>query len=160
MSDQGYSAAEDENGEDGGIFCQSLSPTTRKLGYYTTILVGVIVFIFGIINILTFSVLFLIAGSIIIILSPLWVKSPKALIKDLKNPLRFTSFLIFLCCLIAAIILPNVFEDSIIIKAICGVLLAFSGIWYFLSFFQNGQKACVACIKTCFGKGEESNEAV
>ena len=159
MSDQGYTADEDENGEDGGIFCQNLSPTTRKLGYYATILVGVIVFVLGIVNLLTLSIIFLIVGSLLLILAPLWVKSPKALLKDLKNPVRLTSFLIFFCCLVAAIVLPLLLDDNIIIKIICGVLLVFSGIWYFLSFFQNGQKACIACIKSCFGKDEAQNES-
>ena len=154
MSDQGYTPAEDENGEDGGIFCQNLSPTTRKLGYYGTILVGVIVFVLGIVNLLTFSIIFLIAGSLLLLLAPLWIKSPQALVKDLKNPLRLSSFIIFFICLVAAIVLPSIFDDNFIVKTICGVLLALSGIWYFLSFFQNGQKACIACIKSCFGKDE------
>ena len=151
MSDQGYTAAEDENGEDGGIFCQNCSPTTRKIGYYLTILAGIVLYVFGIFNLLTLQVVFLVAGSLFLILAPLWVKSPKALFQDLKNPLRLTSFLIFLACLVATIIVWLIVKNTIL-TVICGVLLALSGIWYFLSFFQNGQKACIACIKSCFGK--------
>ena len=42
--------SETEAEEDsGGIFCQNCSPTTRKLGYYITFLIGLIIFGYGII---------------------------------------------------------------------------------------------------------------
>ena len=134
--------------DSGGIFCQNCSPTTRKLGYYATFLVGLVVFVFGIINWLTGNIWFLIAGSLIILLCPLWIKSPKGCCEDMKNGLRLSSTLIFIVFLTLAI-LCKALEWGIILSYIIGVGLGLSGIWYFLSFFPNGQKACLACVKGC-----------
>ncbi len=159
MSDQGYTAAEDQD-DDGGIFCQNCSPTTRKLGYYITFLAGVLTFGFGIVSLIAFSVAFLIAGSLLVLFCPLWIKSPAALCRDLKNPLRLSSCILFLACLAATIVCFLVLESDLL-KVIPGIFLAIAGIWYFLSFFKNGQKACISCIKTCCGKSseEQSGEA-
>ncbi len=157
MSDQGYGSqgTQEEQEDDGGIFCQSCSPFARKLGYYLTFAAGVVVFIVGLINLLTLSVTPLIIGSVIIFLCPLWIKSPKACCMDLKNPLRLTSCLIYLVFLVATIIVTLV-TDLKVLPIILGICLGIAGIWYFLSFFKNGQKAFLACIKSCCGKSEGS----
>ena len=155
MSDQGYAPQEDEQGEDGGIFCQSCSPVTRKIGYYVQFLGGIVIFVIGIFNLIGLSVGFLIVGSILTILSPLWIKSPKRCLLDLKDPGRLVSCIIFLSLLVATIVVSKMTDSSFII-AIVGFCLALAGIWYFLSFFQNGQSALMACIKTCCGKNENS----
>ena len=157
MSDQGYSAAEDKD-DKGGIFCQKCSPVTRKVGYYATFLVGAILFVLGIVNLIGFNIYFLVGGSLLLILCPLWVKTPCALINDLKNPIRITSCIIFLVSLGATIAFHLIFDNSII-DLICGICLALAGIWYFLSFFTNGQKACLNCIKSCCGKDEQKSES-
>ena len=41
-------------------------------------------------------------------------------------------------------------------SVVLGILLAVSGVWYFLTFCPNGQKACIGCIKDCCGKGESA----
>ena len=138
-----------------GIFCRSLSPLTRKIGYYLTYLVGFVVFIVGLIDIFTGSVVPLIIGSVLILFSPLWVKSPKSMCYDFKNPQRLPSFLIYFVFLVG-LILEICLLDSFVLRIVLGVCLAFSGIWYFLSFFKNGQKACLSCMKACCGKSEES----
>ena len=151
MSDQGYTAAESE---DTGIFCHTCSPLTRKIGYYVTFGFGFIVFGIGIIMMITLSSYLLVAGSLIILLSPLWIKSPSVLCNELKNPLRLTSCIIFLAFL--ALSIANLIMDwSFIINIIGGIGLAISGIWYFLSFFENGQKACVECMKACCCSSEK-----
>ena len=147
------------NGEDDGLFCRGCSPFVRKLGYYLTFLIGLVVFAVGIISLIEGSVFPLIIGSCIIVLSPLWIKSPGALCRDLKNPVRLTSCILFFAFLIGTIVSNFLFKnsDGEFITWILGVCLAASGIWYFLSYFENGQKACVACIKACCGKSEESS---
>ena len=142
--------SEEENYEEdsGGIFCQNCSPTTRKLGYYLTFLLGLLVFGFGIINCILGDILFLIIGSLGILLSPLWIKSPQGCWHDMKNGLRLSSTLIFMIFLILSIICYFSGWGKIICY-IFGIGLGVSGIWYFLSFFPNGQKACVACMKSC-----------
>ena len=143
--------------DSGGIFCQNCSPTTRKLGYYATFLVGLIVFGFGIINWLTGDILFLIVGSLGILLSPLWIKSPQGCMQDMKNGLRLSSTIIFLTFLVLSIIC-YCSGWGLILNYIFGVGLGVSGIWYFLSFFPNGQKACVACIKSCCSSDKGTSE--
>ena len=150
---EGESTEEDS----GGIFCQNCSPTTRKLGYYATFFVGLLVFAIGIINWLTGNILFLIVGSLGILLSPLWIKSPQGCMQDMKNGLRLSSTLIFLIFLVLSII-SYCSDLGLILNYIFGVGLGVSGIWYFLSFFPNGQKACVACIKSCCSSDKGTSE--
>ena len=157
MSDQGYTQPDDQEEEDTGLFCRNCSPAMRKLGYYLTFLAGIIIFVLGIINILSANVAFLIVGSLVTILSPLWIKSPKILCIELKNPVRLLSTLIFLGFLIATIIATTTLESTIL-SVILGICLALAGIWYFLSFFKNGQKACIAFLKTCCGKAEQQEQ--
>ena len=154
MSDQGYGES-DGNSEDDVLPClKSCSPIVRKIGYYLTFLAGVVVFLVGIIDLLGSSVIPLIIGSIIVILSPLWIKSPIALCKELKNPVRLTSTILFVVFLVLTILANFVF-DSFILRIIFGICLGFAGIWYFLSFFENGQKAFIACLKSCCGKEQQ-----
>ena len=158
MSDQGYTQPEEGQQEElTGIFCTCWSPLARKIGYYLTFLVGGIIFIVGIIDLLGASVIPLIIGSCLCLFSPLWIKSPKDLCLDFKNPSRLLSFLIFFGFLVATIIVVLADKDSLIITVLLGVCLVLSGIWYSLSYFENGQKACIAFLKTCFGKGEQGN---
>ena len=156
MSDQGYTQQDDQKQEeeDTGLFCRNCSLTTRKIGYYLTILGGVVLFVLGIINMFTGAVAFLIIGSLVAVLSPLWIKSPRNLCIELKNPIRLVSTLLFLGFLTATIITSLLKKD--VLKLIFGVCLAFAGIWYFLSFFKNGQEACIAFLKTCCCKKEDA----
>ena len=155
MSDQGYTSQDDQQGEDGGIFCQNCSPVSRKLGYWLQFLGGVVLFVIGIFDLIGASVTFLIVGSVLAITSPLWVKSPKRCCLDMKDPGRLVSCIIFLS-LLGVTIFVNFAVGNFVVKLIVGVCLALAGIWYFLSFFQNGQTALVACIKACCGKNENS----
>jgi hypothetical protein len=156
MSDQGYTQPEG-NDEEKVLFCGNWPPIVRKIGYYLTFLVGVIIFLIGVIDLISTSVIPLIIGSVVTILSPLWIKSPKGLCLYLKSPLRLTSAILFIGFLIATII-GNYLIDSFIVRIVLGVCLALSGIWYFLSFFENGHKACIACIKACCGKDQQGGE--
>ena len=141
--------------DDGGIFCQSCSPTTRKCGYYITFLVGLVGFAFGFIDSFTGHSWIAIIASLIILLCPLWIKSPKKCIMDFRNILRMSSALIFVIILVLNILCASM-EWGNFWSIVLGILLAVSGVWYFLTFCPNGQKACIGCIKDCCGKGESA----
>ena len=146
-----------DTGEDsGGIFCQNCSPTTRKLGYYITFLIGLIIFGYGILSMIlpTGAPYALLVGGYTILLCPLWIKSPKGCCNDMKNALRITSTLIFFAFLVLNTVVFFIGSDSTTLTYILGICLGLSGIWYFLSFFPNGQKGCIACMKACCSSSE------
>ena len=149
--------SETETEEDsGGIFCQNCSPTTRKLGYYITFLIGIIVFGYGIISMIIPSsgpAYTLLIGGYTILLCPLWIKSPKGCFADMKNALKITSTLIFIAFLVTNTVILIIGLTGVI-TYVLGVCLGLSGIWYFLSFFPNGQKGCIACMKACCSSSE------
>ena len=147
MSD---SASEDD---DGGIFCQSCSPTTRKIGYYLTFILGAIGLIVGFVLAFFNTSWVVIIGSFLIMLCPLWIKSPRKCITDFKNILKLTSFLIHFIVLIVVIVFVCLGWDGVPLY-IANVCLGISGLWYFLTFIPNGQKACIACMKSCCSKSE------
>ena len=161
MSDQGYTSA----GEDGDVCCccTSCSSTQRKFGYYITLLLGLFLYAFGIINLFglifgdTGASIFIIFGGLFIILHPLWIKSFAKLLADMKNPIRITSTLFFVISLVGLIITKFIISNTILIIVFL-ILSVISGLWYFLSFFENGQAACLGCLKTCC-KGKEGGEA-
>ena len=161
MSEEGYTSSESNSeSEDDGIFCRSCSPQTRKVGYFITFIIGMIMFGIGVILTIILSssgVALLIIGSIVVLFCPLWYKSPKSLVVSFKNPLRLSSLLIFLGVLVITIIF-TVGDHDDWVKAFFGVLLACAGIWYFLSYFENGQNALIQCCKTCFKKNPPPSE--
>ena len=89
----------------------------------------------------------------IVLFSPLWIKNCQNCLSDLKNPIRITSTIIFLVILVATILLHLIFKSTFV-TVIMGICLTLAGIWYFLSYFENGQKACVSCLKGCCGKSD------
>ena len=144
MSDQEASSEGDER----GMCCKSCSTTTTKCGYYLTFALGLLIFGYGIVDLIKGKVYFLIIGSLVILFCPLWIKDCSSCFKDLKNPMRLSSTLIFLLFLALTI----TFQLIIYVKGlnyVFGICLGISGIWYFLSFFESGQKACISCLKGC-----------
>ena len=137
------------NDDYGGLCCQNCSPTTRKFGYYITFGFGLIVFGFGLIHMIFNSgTEYLVAGSVIILFCPLWIKNCSGCFADLKNAIKLTSTLIYIIFLVLNIV--GLFIDwGGVIRYILGGCLGVSGVWYFLSFFPNGQQACIACMKNC-----------
>ena len=129
MSD---SASEDD---DGGIFCQSCSPTTRKIGYYLTFILGAIGLIVGFVLAFFGTSWVVIIGSFLIMLCPLWIKSPRKCITDFKNILKVTSFLIHFIVLIVVIVFVCLGWDGVPLY-IANVCLGISGLWYFLTFMM------------------------
>ena len=152
--------SETEDSGDTGCCCPCLTPTQRKFGYYATYGLGLLLFLFGILNI--FSVIFnstnssapiyLICGSVIIILDPLWIKNFSGLMAELKSPGRVTSTIFFIASNAALIVFYII--DVTILIVICAVLVVLTGIWYFLSFFPGAQDSCLGCMKGCCSKAE------
>ena len=134
--------------------CCGLSSGGRKCAYYITNIIGGFCFIYGIIGLIKLDVIFLIIGSALIILAPLWNHNLSSFCKEMKNPVRLSSTIIFFILLGATITFAYISENEPLC-IICGILLAVSGIWYFLSFFENGQKACIACLKSCCCSGDK-----
>ena len=139
----------------GGLCCQGCSPMARKCGYYITFILGLLVFGYGIFKLLDANVYWLIAGSLIVLLCPLWVKSCGSCFMDFKNALKLTSAIIFIAFL-AGTIVCTLFIKVEYLPLILGICLGISGIWYFLSFLPGGQKACIDCMKGCCGKSSEN----
>ena len=155
---------ESPNDEDsGGIFCQNCTPTQRKWGYYITFAVGALVFGFGLIGMFGGENIYLIGGSVIILLTPLWIKSCSGCVADMKNALRLTSTLIFFIVLVINILFRFVIpHEEFLLKMlyyIAVICLGVAGVWYFLSFIPNGQKACIACLKSCCSNDQTSSSA-
>ena len=140
--------------DSGGLCCQGCSPTVRKCGYYITFALGLLVFGYGIFKLIESNVIWLVAGSLIVLLCPLWVKSCSACCMDFKNALKLTSAIIFIAFL-AGTIVTSLLKISYL-PLILGVCLGISGFWYFLSFFPGGQKGCIDCMKSCCGKSGEN----
>ena len=159
MSDTAGNTNNPDEDDDGGLFCQSCSPVVRKIGYYLTFIVGAILFIIGFISIFLGSLGLVIAGTILILFCPFWIKSLKKCFLDFRDLIKLTSFLIYVIFFIL-VILTKALGWSSILQYILGIGLGLSGIWYFLTFIPNGQKACIACLKaccTCCSKSESSS---
>ena len=142
-----------EEDDDGGLFCQNCSPTLRKAGYYITFIIGVILFIIGFVATFLGNLGFVIAGTILILFCPFWIKSLKKCFLDFRDLIKLTSFLIYVvffvlvCC-------ASALKWTGFILYFFGIGLGLSGFWYFLTFVPNGQKACMACLRTCCGKDD------
>ena len=148
-----------------GCCCANCTPFQRKIGYYLTFLLGLFLFAIGIINLIgiffaqTSAAIYLAGGGIIIILNPLWIKNCSQLVADMKKPVRFISSVIYVGCIIILIISDFIFKSTIL-TILFSIGTVISGIWYFLSYFEKGQEACIGCIKSCCcSKKTEGGEA-
>ena len=142
--------------DDGGIFCQNCSPTTRTIGYYVTFIVGFIIFIIGVFDLFDNKVTSLIIGGLIVLFTPLWIKSPKSCLFQFKDALRTSSFLIYFLFLVLTIISHFFFDQTFTI--IFGIFLGVTGIWYFLSFIPGGHQFLITCCKGCWGSSSTTTE--
>ena len=155
MSETDTTTSQDEE-DDGGLCCQNCSPVVRKIFYYLTFIVGAILFIIGFILSFTGNLGLLIAGTILILFCPFWIKSFKKCFLDFKDLIKLTSFLIYVVFFIL-VILTRALDWPGFFRYFLGIGFGLSGIWYFLSFLPNGQKACVACLRACCGKDKDSS---
>ena len=153
MSDQGYTSANDGVSEP-CCLCTNCTEGQRKCGYYITFIFGIVFMIFGVVGL--FGILagqsgtpiFFIAADVILILNPLWFKTVGALVSDLKSPVRIVSSIVFISLMVLlALATYGHWGDALIY--IFSILNVLCGVWWFLSYFQNGQQACMDCIKNC-----------
>ena len=105
----------------------------------------------------SYAPIYLICGSILIILDPLWIKNGTGLMTDLKSPGRITSTILFIASN-AVLIVSYIFEWPIFLTIISAICVVCTGIWYFLSFFPGAQDKCLGCLKGCCSKAEGKSE--
>ena len=153
MSDTAGNTNNVDEDDDGGLFCQNCSPVARRILYYLTFIVGAILFIIGFILTFLGNIGLVIAGTVLILFCPFWIKSLKKCFLDFKDLIKLTSFLIYLVFFVLVIV-AKALDWSGVILYILGIGLGISGIWYFLTFVPNGQKACIACLRSCCSKKE------
>ena len=142
MSDtnQGVSSSESDEST-----CPALPKSTRLLAYYVQSIVGIILVI---LNLLGSQLLIL--GIVLLLTSSLWVMKPMALFKQLINPIRFISFIIFVGAIILYFLNPK--------NIVFGIILSGASFWYFLSFIPGGQEWCKNCLSGCCNKSDSKNE--
>ena len=153
MSETEANTNNPDEDDDGGLFCQSCSHTVRKIGYYLTFIVGAILFIIGFISTFFGNLGLVIAGTVLILFCPFWIKSLKKCFLDFRDLIKLTSFLIYVIFFVL-VILTKALNWGSFLRYFLGIGLGLSGIWYFLTFVPNGQKACIACMRSCCRKDQ------
>ena len=158
-NNQPYQSPQDN---DDVLFClKKLSTNQRKIGFYLTLLIGVILYITAIVNFFgsvfggDISYMYAIFAAIITLLCPLWMSSPSQLITGLRDPSRRTTILILFISLIGLFIF-RIFDVKLL-SLIFILTLISSGIWLSLSYYQNGQESLLDFLKKCFGRNKEEN---
>ena len=139
--------------EIGGI-CIFLSESTRKICYYITFILGVILFGVGIFLLFSednnHSLVCLIVGTGCSFFCPLWVKSFSQCCSGLKTALKLISTLIYFICFCLCIVVQILSKDEDYgYRCAVGIVTSLVGIWYYLSYIPNGQKALVSCCEGC-----------
>ncbi len=160
-NNQPYKSPQDD--DDVPFFCKKLSTNQRKIGFYITLLVGVILYITAIVNFFgsvfgsDISYMYAIIAAVISLLSPLWMNSFTQVLAGLRDPSRKLTFLILLISIVGLFTF-RIFPVKAL-ALICIFSLIISGIWLSLSYYKNGQETLLECFKRCFGrmKGENNN---
>ena len=141
--------------------CKKLTTNQRKIGFYITLLIGIILYITAIINFFgsmfgsDISYMYAISAAIITLLCPLWMSSPSQLISGLRDPSRKLTFIILVISIIGLLFFR--LFDVRLITMLCIFCLISSGIWLSLSYYQNGQESLLEFLKKCFGRNKENS---
>jgi len=158
-SNQPYQSPQDN---DELSFCfQNCSTSKRKLGFYATLFVGVILYIVSIVNFFgsvfggDISFMYPIFACLITLLCPLWMKSFSQVLSGLREPSRKLSFLVLLISLIGLIIFGNM--GTKFLALLFTFTLILSGLWLSLSYYQNGQESLLQYIKRCLFRSKGNN---
>ena len=138
--------------------CKKLSLTTRKLGFYATLVLGTIFYFLAIFKFFSsafgtdISYMYAILAPLLTLLCPLWMNSFSQVISGLREPARKYTVFILLGCLLG-LIGSRVFDiNSLSLIFILPIIL--SGIWLSLSYYQNGQETLLEWIKNCLWKAK------
>ena len=136
--------------EIGGI-CIFLSESTRKICYYVTFVLGLILFGVGIFILFDQENLWgLIVGTGLSFFCPLWIKNCSQYCSELKTALKLISTLIYFICFCSCIVAEILLEKgSTELRYFLGIFTTVVGIWYYLSYIPNGQKALISCCEGC-----------
>ena len=131
--------------------CQKLSTNQRRIGFYITLLVGVIFYITAIVSFFgsifgnDISYMYALIAAVISLLTPLWMNSFAQVLFGLREPSRKLTFLILLISIVGLFTFRifNVRAMSLI----CIFALILSGIWLSISYYKNGQESFIECFK-------------
>jgi len=158
-NNQPYQAPQEN---DDVLFCfKKLTTNQRKIGFYISLLIGVILYITAIINFFgsvfgrDISYMYAVFAAFITLLCPLWMSSPSQVISGLREPSRKMTFLILLLSLVGLSIFR--FFDVKLLSLVFILTLISSGIWLSLSYYQNAQESLLDFLKKCFGRNKEDN---
>ena len=157
MSEQNPYQYPQEN-DDLSLCCKNISADKRKIGFYITLGIGVILYITAIINFFgsvfgsDISYMYAIFAALITLLCPLWMRSFSQVLSGLNEPSRKLTFLILIVSFIGLLVF-RAFDVSSL-SLICILALILSGIWLSLSYYQNGQESLLDFLKRCFGRNK------
>ena len=158
-SNQPYQSPQDN---DEVSFCfKNCSTSKRKLGFYATLLAGVILYIVSIVNFFgsvfggDISYMYPILACLITLICPLWMKSFSQVLSGLREPSRKLSFLVLLISLIGLIVFGRM--GTKFLALLFTFILILSGLWLSLSYYQNGQESLLQYIKRCLSRGKSNN---
>ena len=141
--------------------CKRLSTNQRKIGFYITLLVGVVLYITAIVNFFgsvfgnDVSYMYALIAAAISLLTPLWMNSFAQVLSGLREPSRKLTFLILLISIVGLFTFRifNVRAMSLI----CIFALILSGIWLSISYYKNGQESFIECFKRFIDRMKGNN---
>ena len=161
MSDNSQPYNSPQDNDDVPACCKKLSTNQRKIGFYITLLVGVIFYITAIVNFFgsvfgnDVSYMYALIAAVISLLTPLWMNSFTQVLSGLREPSRKLTFLILLISIIGLFTFRifNVRAMSLI----CIFSLILSGIWLSISYYKNGQESFIECFKRFIDRMKGNN---
>lgn len=151
---QPQKSPEVESSDDVCICCRSLSARGRKIGYYVTLFIGVLCFLFAITNLFDSEkspVWYALIGALIAIFCPLWISNCGKIWNDLKNPVRLPTAIVMVVSLIGLVAFGIIYPLSILCFIFSLATVA-SSLWYALSFHPIIQEKLKNCCIYCCNK--------
>ena len=143
------------------VFCSTFQ---RKIGFFITLGVGALMYVLSIFNLIAgeiSGVFFCLAGTAILVFSPLWMRSFPQIFDEMKEPIRYTTVIVLVGSVGGLIIFSLVFDNGLI-SFIFGTIVILTSLWYCLSYYEEGagQQTVLNYIKSCCGgKKEKSSDA-
>ena len=158
-SNQPYKSPQDN--DDVSFCCKKLSTNRRKIGFYITLIVGIILYITAIVNFFgsvfgnDVSYMYAIFAAIITLFCPLWMNSVSQVIGGLNEPSRKYTFLILMISILGIFTFRMFDVKTLALLFILSLIV--SGIWLSLSYYQNGQESLLDFLKKCFNRNKGNN---
>ena len=158
-NNQPYQSPQDN--DDVLFCCKKLTTNQRKIGFYITLLIGLILYITAIINFFgsifgsDVSYMYALLAALITLLCPLWMSSPSQLFSGLRDPSRKMTILILIISVIGLFTF-RIFDVKLFALIFVLTLIS-SGIWLSLTYYQNGQESLLEFLKKCFNRNKDNN---